>query len=321
MKNKKVNSDQATKNLNSQQTTSQPEAATPQVARSEGTGRNISGLDERTMIREQERLAKEAKRKKNKKRKRIVAIVLVVGVWYIAWGKNKTTDAYTNTVTIEKTADQSVVYAQITEINGNEITYAPAEEIVTEAVSTEGADEQTTDGADSTDGSMPDMSQMPNSGSMPDMSQMPNGGSMPDMSQMPNGGSMPDMSQMPNGGSMPDMSQMPNGGSMPEGLELPEGMEMPDMSEMQGNFGGREQGNRGERQDNITGNVQSFVYNGISYQIGNEQVTTYIPVGTEVTTKLGTVTTFSRLAAGDYVALVMEKDGDREIIVAVYIVG
>ena len=47
----------------------------------------------------------------------------------------------------------------------------------------------------------------------------------------------------------------------------------------------------------------------------------HIPVGTNVTTKLGTVTTFSRLAADDYVALVIEKDGDEDVIAAVYIIG
>ena len=46
--------------------------------------------------------------------------------------------------------------------------------------------------------------------------------------------------------------------------------------------------------------------------------TAFIPVGTPVTTKLGTVTTFSRLAAGDNVALVTaDVDGEIE---AVYIV-
>ena len=52
-----------------------------------------------------------------------------------------------------------------------------------------------------------------------------------------------------------------------------------------------------------------------------ETVTVQIPVGAKVTTRLGTETTFSRLAAEDCIALVMEKDGSEEVIVAVYIVG
>lgn len=101
---------------------------------------------------------------------------------------------------------------------------------------------------------------------------------------------------------------------------------MPDMSQVQ--QGGRGQGGRGQKGDS-SGMTQpsdrdsstKIVYDDTTYLLGTEAVTKYIPVGTDVTTKLGTVTTFSRLAAEDYVALVMEKDGDEEIIVAVYIIG
>lgn len=66
---------------------------------------------------------------------------------------------------------------------------------------------------------------------------------------------------------------------------------------------------------------ESFTYENITYRLTEETVTAQIPVGTEVTTKLGAVTTFSRLSAGDYVALVVEESGEEEIITAVYIVG
>lgn len=46
----------------------------------------------------------------------------------------------------------------------------------------------------------------------------------------------------------------------------------------------------------------------------------YIPVGTKVITKLGTETTFSRLASGDNLALITEKAGEDTTIVEVYIV-
>ena len=152
---------------------------------------------------------------------------------------------------------------------------------------------------------MPDVSNLSSGGSMPDMSNMPSG-EMPDMSSMPNSGNMPDMSSMQNGGSMPDMSSMQNG-------------EMPDMNNMQGGFGGR--GSMSGTTMSGSTDTGMIVYDGTTYRVGTETVTKYIPVGTDVTTKLGTVTTFSRLAAGDYVALVTEKDGDEEVIVAVYIIG
>ena len=103
---------------------------------------------------------------------------------------------------------------------------------------------------------------------------------------------------------------------------MPFGGEMPDMSQMQG--GGRGQGSQGGQwggNANAAADTGRVTYDGVTYRISNETVTAYIPVGTTVTTKLGTQTTFSRLAAEDYVALVLEKDGGEEIIMAVYIIG
>ncbi len=47
-----------------------------------------------------------------------------------------------------------------------------------------------------------------------------------------------------------------------------------------------------------------------------------IPVGTAVTTMLGTVTTFSRIAVDDTLKLIIEKDGNGDdVVVGVYIVA
>ena len=67
--------------------------------------------------------------------------------------------------------------------------------------------------------------------------------------------------------------------------------------------------------------TDGFTYNGATYNLTEEANTTYIPVGTDVTTKLGAVTTFSRLAAGDNVALVVTSDGEEQVILGIYIVG
>lgn len=230
-------------------------------------------MDEGTMIREQERLAKAEKNKKRKKLKIITAVFIVVllvaAVWYVSWGRSMlAANTASTTVKIEKSAGQTVVYARIDEINGNEITYTIAEEVkAEETTGTERANRQSSQSG----------------------------------MQM-QGGNIPDMSEMPGGGEMPDMSQVQQGG--------------------------RGQGGRGQKGDS-SGMTQpsdrdsstKIVYDDTTYLLGTEAVTKYIPVGTDVTTKLGTVTTFSRLAAEDYVALVMEKDGDEEIIVAVYIIG
>lgn len=112
------------------------------------------------------------------------------------------------------------------------------------------------------------------------------------------GGEMPNFDR----GEMPDMSQMPSRDGQSRG-------EMPSRGQQDGGSASR----RNE--------TNQFTYDDKTYRIGNESITTYIPVGTDITTKLGTVTTFSRLAADDYVALVIEKDGDEEVIAAVYIIG
>lgn len=70
-----------------------------------------------------------------------------------------------------------------------------------------------------------------------------------------------------------------------------------------------------------TGSSSVLTYENVTYVLSDETETTMIPVGTVVTTKLGTSTTFSRIAAGDCLAFVIEKIDGIETIMAVYIVG
>ena len=59
-----------------------------------------------------------------------------------------------------------------------------------------------------------------------------------------------------------------------------------------------------------------------TYKLTGEKAEYMIPVKTSVTTQLGAVTTFSRLAAGDYVKLLLDKDENgNAIIVQIWIVG
>jgi len=232
-------------------------------------------MDEKLMVREQDRLAREKKKKKYRKRKIVVSVVVVClaigGIWYVGWGRNLKPQTET-TVQIKTTPGQQIVYADLTAVKGNEITYL----IAKEQEDTEESSNQTEKAADTEPSS--------------DTGKRPGKGERPDMSQMPGGGEMPDMSQMPGGGEMPDMSQMPGGRG-------------------DGRFSGK-----------VTQNTV-FTYNDVAYEVTNERVTALIPVGTDVITKLGNVTTFSRLAAGDKVALIVEEEKDKQVIVAVYIIG
>ena len=258
-------------------------------------------MDEKFIVREQERLAREQKRKKNRKKWRIAGIVLlalIIGVTVFFFVRSRLKPvSVENTVKIEAGDGQEIVFAGLTSVKGNEITYRLAEEL----------EEEDEDGdEDSEKEEKPGKGQFPGGEGMPDMSQFGSGEGMPDMSQFGGGEGMPDMSQMFGGGEgMPDMSQMFGGGEMPDMSNMPQ----------MGSMGG------GNRSNQASASTDTFTYEGVTYELTREQVTTMIPVGCDVITKLGTVTTFSRLAAGDVVALVVEEEDDEQIIVGVYIVG
>ena len=84
-----------------------------------------------------------------------------------------------------------------------------------------------------------------------------------------------------------------------------------------------------EGQEFLYGEIETIIGNEITiasatqnekkrYEVVDDAKTTEytIPVGTDVVTKLGTTTTFSRLASGDIIKMLMEKteDGTEEIM-------
>lgn len=222
---------------------------------------------------------------KTKKYKIIISVVLVVvlvGVaWYVGRGKNIPARTAANTT------------VEIKKSAGQEVVIAKIISIkgneITYVVAEEVNDEETRGGTEAKEEA--EQRQQPQ-GERPSFGE----GERPSF-----GGEMPDMSQMPSRGQQGGEG-MPNRGGQGRS-------EMPSRGQQGG-------GSRSSR-----GGTNQFTYDNKTYRIGNESITTYIPVGTDVTTKLGTVTTFSRLATNDYLALVIEKDGDEEVIVAVYIIG
>ena len=89
-------------------------------------------MDEKTIIMEQERLAREKKRRRNRKKKRLAgaaaAAMLTVGAWYVGWGRNITVQTNQTSVQVTEQSGQEIVYATLTEVKGNEITYMVQEE-------------------------------------------------------------------------------------------------------------------------------------------------------------------------------------------------
>lgn len=59
----------------------------------------------------------------------------------------------------------------------------------------------------------------------------------------------------------------------------------------------------------------------ISYEMRDEQREYCIPVGTQVETRLGSITTFTRLAAGDKIAMLLAPKDETQEIVKIWIVG
>ena len=54
--------------------------------------------------------------------------------------------------------------------------------------------------------------------------------------------------------------------------------------------------------------------------VTEEKFTVQIPVGTQVTTRLGNITTFSRLAAGDHIRMLVQEEDGKQVILKIWII-
>lgn len=192
---------------------------------------------------------------------------------------------------------QEYTYAKITSISGNEIEYTILDAQKVEFSNMQGKG-RGSKGAAAQDGETPPTREtsnhtgsMPSGSEMPEMGSMPTGGGMPEMGSMSTGGGMPEMGGMPSGGGMPDMANMPTGGGTSSG----------DRAERNEKPGAQKYPNQ-DSEDN----TQNAVV--MTYTETDETGQMQIPVGTEVETKLGTITTFSRLSNGDIIKMLLQKD-------------
>lgn len=214
------------------------------------------------------------KRKKRRKKKIIIIllILLIIIIGIVVYQIKKTQAEDT---TVESSEDvvagenQEIILGEISEINGNEMTFTLVEEEETTEQSTEM--QSTADGQEQA-------AEAPNSEQ-----------SSADTEEMStDGGQMPDMSS----GQMPDMGELPSDGEA--GTEAGTASDQPMPQAM----------------------TETKTYRSLG-----EERTATIPVGTDVITKLGTTTTFARLAAGDVVQMLTEKAGDEDVIIKMWIVG
>lgn len=287
-------------------------------------------MDEKMMLTGQESLLKNkntkkknTKNKKNRKGKIILAAAVLVlaaavGIGYLKWGKHSGA-AQEKKVQIVTAAGQKIVYAALTDVRGNEITYREAQESQNpqsqKSQSFNPQDEETPRTRDE----MPESEEGRSWGAEDENGETTDGNR--GQREAPDGG-MPQPGEAPDG-EMPQPGETPDG-EMPQQGQAPDG-EMSQQGQAPGGEVPRQDGETlgtGGRSDGeTTGLTDSFWYDGLQYDLSEETVTAMIPVGCEVTTKLGTVTTFSRLAAGDKVALVVSGEGEEQTIVSVYIIG
>lgn len=221
------------------------------------------------------------------KRYMILSAVIVSLLFTACSGKNVDADSAAETeINLEE--GQSLMIGQVTAINGNEVVLALAKE----------ADMQ-----GNGRGEMPSLAE----GEMPSFA----GGEMPDFTgeEMPSfaGGEVPDFAE----GEMPSFAE----GEMPDFA----GGEMPGFAEGEDPDGDAQDGGGGRQR--YGGGMQDQGQERVFYQLTGEEKTLLIPVGTAVTTPLGTQTTFSSIAVEDMLKLVVEEDADgRETVTAIWIV-
>lgn len=220
-------------------------------------------------------MEKEKRGNKKKSRKKILAAAACIGLVTAAgvfffWQKGNV-DASEGAVVIAAGENEEIIYAQIDSIVGNDIDVSVMKENLQAEAETQVKDTQ-------------------------EAAENKAGGAAPEKTA----GDMPD--GMPRGmlGDTPD--GMPQGmlGDTPEGLSQRIAGDMPDGFTGNGN-GSMSGGVKGSR--NNAGSASAYTETG-------EARSFEIPVGTQVITKLGVETTFSRLSAGNIIALLLEKGTD-----------
>lgn len=229
-----------------------------------------------------------------------LALLLVAGGTtggLIYYKKTKNTST-TPSITVKK--GQTLITAQINSINGNEITYAIATEMEASANTKESNDNNAQTGSNESDNQTP-----------PDQAGTSENGqnAPPDMGEMPNQAGGFDQTSSD--------AQQPGGNGNP-GQDFPSAQENSD-STSQNDASSNKDTNQNKSED-ASKPSDHQEKSKTMYQLTGETNTTYIPVGTPVTTALGTTTTFSRLATGNMVQILLEENEDGEsVIVGIWI--
>lgn len=198
---------------------------------------------------------------------------------------------------------QYLKYARIDSISGNELTYTVMEE------QTAGSD-QAQNPQKKQSGLRSENPQGDRTGQR---SENPQGDQTGQRSENPQGNQAGQRSENPQGDQTGQRSENPQGNRTGQRSENPQGDQTGQRSE---NPQGDQTGQKPENQQ------KSQQESAVTYAETTETGQLLIPVGTEVITKLGTSTTFSRLSNGDIIGMVLQKDGSgNEVVMKIKIVG
>lgn len=243
--------------------------------------------------------------------KRLTAIILICILLTAGCESSSSTGNKALDGELSLDSDQSLIVAQVTAIYGNEITLALAKEVdeseMSEQVKEQSGDDTATaeqndfsEQQDATDSTINEQEQSINNSdeeAQSNTTDITTSDSDGDSEKgIPSGDNQQSDTDVPSG-------DMPTSGNPPSG-------DMPDIGGDSSDEDSSDKSDR-ESQTQVT-----------RYSLTGEEMTMMIPVGTPVTTLLGTVTTFSRIAVDNTLKIVTEKnDGGEDIIVAIYIVG
>ena len=243
----------------------------------------------------------------------IILFLLICGIGiggFIIWMRQKQS-ATEEEIAVKE--NQSLIVARIYTINGNEITFAEAEEM---DLSYRRAGEMgENNGASKNSGKETESSIDENQNGEEKNASLDNslGGAQMPQGSMGESRGRPDGS-MTGGGERSSEGMLGGRNKQDDG-----GISGGDMAngDSLGNSDFRFSSGRQEESETESGKTK----NKTIYRVTGEEQTMLIPVGTTVTTQFGTTTTFSRLAAGDTVKILLEKnENNKEIIVGIWMI-
>lgn len=219
------------------------------------------------------------------KKKNIIFILSILTLALTLCGCGGTEKESSSEVTVGE--NQELSYGIVTGINGNEITYKELDASMAEAI------EERAQGEKNTDSQNKDTS---NSGQKQQGMEPPSGG----------GEGMTPPSGDGEGMTPPSRDE--------EGMTPPTGEDAPQMPSGEDNKTSKKLS--GEDSENSENSSEEGTETEKGAQGKKEEtITTSVPVGVTVHTSTGTDTTFSRIAVGDMLKILLEKDEDGNMVI------